>query len=142
MDDVIDIQLSVRSEMGGGILSVIFLTESSVRAMTAFDREVVIPVLGSRPAQARDVIEFPLDGPDGPLASFRTHFAAMSKLFANGGLSVGQVIDTESRYHVACLMGLNSSSVDITNWKSGSVDTARYNEVLDVADVPKYWIYV
>jgi len=142
MDDVIDIQLTVRSEMSSGVLSVLFLTESSVRAMNAFNREVVIPVLGRRPSSVRETIEFPLDGPNGPRETFRTHFKAMSKLFANGGLNVGQVIDTESRYHAACLMGLNSPTVDITNWKAGVVTEQQYNAALDEADVPEYWIYV
>lgn len=142
MEDVIDIQLSLRSEMSSGTLTVLFLTESSVRAMAAFNRDIVIPVLGSRPSAVRETIELPLDSPDGPLAAFATHFKAMSKLFANGGLAVGQVIDTESRYHIACLKGLNSPTVDITNWKAGVVTEQQYNASLDEAGVPEYWIYV
>lgn len=139
MNPELDIELSIRTVAGDDVFMVSFLTERSVHVMHAFNDDVVLPVLGKRPTRDERVIAFPVEG---SASTVRRRFKAMSKLFANGGLAVGQIIDTESRYHVSCLKGCNRSYTDVAKWNSGEISEQQFTASLDKANVPQYWIYV
>ena len=143
MEQVLDVTLSLKKDLLHTTLSVCFLTDHSTAMMAAFDPARIRTMLGRVPKVPREVIELPVDqliaATSDPL---RDLLQELGTLFANAGLAVQQEIDLESRYHLACAMGLDSEAVDITNWRAGIYTDSAYSEVLSAAGVPAYWFNV